>query len=352
MIRIGRNILVSAVLLLLASCTVWERGTGTFLDYPELLESNPQVVEDISLSEEERSAQLEQLRKFATEPYPEYKINAGDVFQIKVYNHPDLELQTPITPDGYIAMMFVGQVKVAGCTLPEAIKKIETALSDYIKTPVVSMAPTLINSQNVTIAGGVNRPGRYSVSDGMRLSDLFAMAGGSASRLFDGQVVDVADFKNSVFVRDNKNVPVDFSAAIERGDHWNNIKLHRDDYIYVAVRSETMVTLLGEVYNPHRRIWNQTLGLLEIISEGGGLKETYWKYAVIMRGSVTNPTYYRADLDGILLGKKPNIMLNPGDIVYVPRDNISEYNVFIRKLMPTGQLINLFLTPGFFWMRF
>ena len=257
------------MLFLLTSCTVWERGTGTFLDYPELSESNPQIVEGIKLSEEERAEQVEQLKKMATEPYPEYRINAGDVFQIKVYNHPDLELQTPITPDGYIAMMFVGQVKVAGCTLPQAIKKIETALSDYIKTPVVSMSPVLINSQNVTIAGGVNRPGRYSVSDGMRLSDLFAMAGGAASRLFDGQEVEVADFKNSVFIRDNKNISLDFSAAIERGDQWNNLKLHRDDYIYIAVRSETMVTLLGEVYNPHRRIWNQTLGLLELIAESG-----------------------------------------------------------------------------------
>lgn len=349
---IGRNLLVGAVLLSLASCTVWERGTGTFLDYPELSESNPQLAEIVKLSEEERSVQFEQLKKLAEDPYPEYKINAGDVFTIKVYNHSDLDLQTPITPDGYIAMMFVGQVKVAGCTLPEAVRKIEEALSGYIKNPVVSMAPVVINSQNVTIAGGVNRPGRYGVSDGMRLSDLFAMAGGSASRLFDGQVVDVADFQNSVFIRDNRNILLDFSAAIEHGDQLSNIKLHRDDYIYIAVRSETMVTLLGEVNSPHRRIWNKTLGLLEIISEGGGLKETYWKYAVIMRGSITNPVFYRADLDSILLGKKPNIMLNPGDIVYVPRDNISEYNVFIRKLMPTGQLINLFLTPGFFWMRF
>ena len=112
-------------------------------------------------------------------------------------------------------------------------KRFDAILSDI-------MSPVLINSQNVTIAGGVNRPGRYSVSDGMRLSDLFAMAGGSASRLFDGQVVDVADFKNSIFVRSNKYISLDFSAAIERGDHWSNIKLHRDDYIYIAVRSETM----------------------------------------------------------------------------------------------------------------
>lgn len=348
-LEIGRNILLGAVLFSLSSCTT---KTDVYMDYPEISEANPHLVEVAKFSDEERTQRFERLKKLAELPYPEYKINAGDVFTIKVYNHPDLELQTPITPDGYIAMMFVGQVKVAGCTLPEAVKRIETALSAYIRNPVVSMSPVAINSQNVTIAGGVNRPGRYNVSDGMRLSDLFAVAGGSASRMFDGQVVDVADFKNSIFVRNNEYLPIDFSAAIEHGDRWNNIKLHRDDYIYVAVRSETMVTLLGEVNNPHRRIWNATLGLLELISDGGGLKETCWKYAVVMRGGIKNTVYYRVALDDILLGKKPNIMLEPGDIVFVPRDSISEYNVFVRKLMPTGQLINLYLTPGFFWMRF
>ena len=90
----------------------------------------------------------------------------------------------------------------------------------------------------------------------------------------------------------------------------------------------------------------------QLIADGGGLRETYWQYAVIMRGGIADPTYSRVDLDGVLQGKKPNVMLEPGDIVYIPRDNISEYNVFIRKLMPTGQLINLFLTPAFYWTRF
>lgn len=352
MIGIGRNIVLSTAFLLLTSCSVWERGTGNFMEYPELSESNPAIMEINKLADEERAKRQEFLKELAQMPYPEYKINAGDVFTVKIYNHSDLDLQTPVTPDGYIAMMFAGQVKVSGCTVPEAVKRIEAALADYIRNPVVSIAPVTINSQNVTIAGGVNRPGRYSVSDGMRLSDLFAIAGGSASRLFDGQVVDVADFRNSLFIRNDEVIPVDFSAAIERGERWNNLRLHRGDYIYVAVRSETMVTLLGEIHRPHRRIWNMTLGLLELVADGGGLLETSWKYAIIMRGGIENANYYRVDLDGILLGKKPNIMLEPGDIVYIPRDNISEYNVFIRKLMPTGQLINLYLTPGFFWMRF
>ena len=345
-------ILSAALLLGLCSCTVYDRGTGNYLDYPELTETNASIVEIATLSEEERRVRFERLKKLAEEPYPQYELDAGDVLNIKVYNHPDLETQTPVTPDGHVGMMFVGQVKVGGCTLPEASKRIEQALETYIKNPVVGISPVSINSQSVTIAGGVEHPGMYSVSSGLRLSDLFAKAGGSSSRLFDGQVVDVADFKHSLFIRGDRIIDVDFAAAIEKGDYWNNIKLHRGDYIYIAVRSETMVTILGEVHNPHRRIWNRTLGLLELIADGGGLRETYWQYAVIMRGGFADPTYYRVDLDGVLQGKKPNVMLEPGDIVYIPRDNISEYNVFIRKLMPTGQLINLFLTPAFYWTRF
>ncbi|MBP5285132.1 MAG: hypothetical protein ILO34_03360, partial [Kiritimatiellae bacterium] len=50
---------------------------------------------------------------------------------------------------------------------------------------------------------------------------------------------------------------------------------------------------------------------------------------------------YQIDVDGILAGKCRHILLKAGDIVYVPKDNISEYNVFVKKLMPTVQLINL-----------
>jgi hypothetical protein len=37
-------------------------------------------------------------------------------------------------------------------------------------------------------------------------------------------------------------------------------------------------------------------------------------------------------------------MLKSGDIIYVPKDNLSEYNVFAKKLLPTAQIINLVTT--------
>ena len=37
----------------------------------------------------------------------------------------------------------------------------------------------------------------------------------------------------------------------------------------------------------------------------------------------------------------PGMPLKAGDIVYVPKDDLSEYNVFVKKLLPTAQLFSL-----------
>ena len=74
------------------------------------------------------------------------------------------------------------------------------------------------------------------------------------------------------------------------------------------------------------------------------MKETHWQHVIIIRDGFANPKMYKVDVDGILAGKCRNVALKAGDIVYVPRDNMSEYNVFVRKLLPTAQIINLVTT--------
>ena len=180
----------------------------------------------------------------------------------------------------------------------------------------------------------------------MRLADLFAKAGGAASYHFNGQSLSAADFANSFFIRKNEIVPVDFVEAIEHGDPLHNIALHRGDYIFIAARENSQVYLIGEISQPGRHVWTPQLGLLELLAAGGWVKEVNWKNVIIIRGGLANPRMYKVDMDGIIRGDHPNVALKSGDIVYVPRDNISEYNVFIRKLFPTVQLINMLISPA------
>ena len=340
---------VIAVAAIFSGC--YDRSTGNFDNFPEITNLPSGVVDQAGLTEEDKRRQLEYLKQLDAQKEPIYRINAGDKIGVRVYSHPDLIMESQVTPDGAIGVMFAGQVQVAGLTLEEASEKIKKVYAKYIKNPELGVFAIDVRSQTVSIAGAINNPGMFVISNDMRLADLFAKAGGSAVRDFDDQMLDAADFQNSIIVRNGEILPVNFSLAIEKGDRWHNIKLKKGDYVYIAVRSEVMVSIIGSIVRPHKRLWDQNLGVLELISSGLGLKEEYWKYGVIIRGGMENPRFYRVDIDGIMQGRCANVRLQPGDVVYIPHDNISEYNVFVRKLLPTAQFLSTFTFPALNFMR-
>ena len=340
--RLFRILLPSAVLLSACGC-YFDRLTGKYDDVPELESSA--LLEETEIEEKGEKENLHVLEELEREGEEVYTINSGDNVAITVYNHSDLAVKTTVTPDGYVGMVFIGQVKVAGLTLEQATRLIEEKLSKYIRNPKVGISPYEIRSETVTIAGAVTKPGMYDISNGMRLADLFAKAGGASTRFYDGQTLDATDLDKSVFLRHNKIIPVNFQRAIVTGQSPYNVLLRKGDYIYIAPREDSMVYLVGDVKKPFRHIWSKNLGLLEMLSDAGWVNETRWSHIIIIRGGLVHPKMYKVDLDGILSGKKNNIPLHPGDIVYVPHDNISEYNVFVRKLLPTGELLNMLTTP-------
>jgi len=347
-LRFPVGMLFAASLIFCLTCC-YDRWTGNYDKVPELDYKHVAVVDKNELSAEEKQKRDDYLKKIACEKTPVYTINGGDQIEIKVYNHADLTTRTTVTPDGFIGMVLIGEIKVSGLTLSQASKKIEDALSKYIRNPKVGLSPFEIVSETATIAGAVSSSGIYTIFNGMRLADLFAKAGGAASRLYDGQTVSAADFPNSLFIRNNKVIPVDFARAIELGDPIHNLPLRRGDYIFIAARENSQVFLIGDIKQPRQHLWHRQLGLLELLAEGGWMKETHWSNVIIIRGGLANPKMYKVNVDGILRGQHPNVALKSGDIVYVPQDNISEYNVFIRKLFPTAQLINMMITPAA-WM--
>ena len=345
-------LLSAASILYLAGGCYWDRLTWSFGDIEELDEKAQAVIETNKPSPEEEQKRNEILEKLEHELNRPYTINAGDTLAITVYNHDDLSSRTVVTPDGYVGMVLVGQIKLSELTLIEASRRIEKELSKYIRNPKVGISTVAISSETATILGAVNKPGMYNISNGMRVADLFALAGGVSARLYDGQVLDAADFEKSVFMRNGKLVPVDFNLAIKQGIRPHNMLLHKGDYIYVATKDDSMVYTIGDVKSSKRHTYHDGMTLLELIASTGGMNETYWSHVIIIRGGLNNPKMYKVDLDGILCGKKSNVLLQAGDIVYLPHDAISEYNVFIRKLFPTAQLVNMISTPMFWYSKF
>jgi hypothetical protein len=103
----------------------YNRDTGNFEQFPDINNLPSGVVDQAGLTDEDRRRQLEFLKSLDEQQEPVYRINAGDKISIRVYNHPDLIMESLVTPDGAIGVMFAGQVQVAGLTLVEASEKIK-----------------------------------------------------------------------------------------------------------------------------------------------------------------------------------------------------------------------------------
>lgn len=329
-----------AVALLLGGCYS-DRMTG---NYDTVLGAD--IGDSAILEMREPDAEAErrinqELADLEHEDGAEYRINAGDKLDIRVYGHDDIGVITRVSPDGCVGMLFLGQVEVAGRTISEARDAIEKGLAPYVKHPVVGVSVREVASETVTISGAAAKPGLYDINSGTRLADAYALAGGSAERLVNGVDVDVADLEHSLLVRGGKLLPVNFRKAIEKGDSLHNVRLRKGDYIFIAQKMESSVTICGEVRFPQRRIYEPGSGLIEVLTAAGWMLESHWSHVILIRDGLNNAKMYKVDVDGILAGKCKNIPVQANDIIYVPKDNASEYNVFIRKLLPTAQLVNL-----------
>lgn len=334
--------------------TVFMTSCNTFYDFDDpyysLPEASTEILEVTMYTPEQLAQRATELANINKQKYPEYTLDIGDEFEIRVYNQRELYATTAVTPDGCISMMFVDKLRVVGLTIDEATQKIEDKLKHYIVDPKVSMIPLDMKSQKASIAGAVVKPGSYPVSKNTRLYDLFAMAGGGATRYINGKELECADFEHSTFTRDGKQLPINFTLAIVEQDLDNNIQVRKGDSIYIGIRSESMVNVTGEVRNPQFQMWNPGMGILQAVSNCGGLLDQNNGFAVIIRGGLENPQFFKADINKIFEGRKLDVPLHPGDTVYIPKDSLSVWNVFIGKLMPTGAFINMLTTP-FFWYK-
>lgn len=299
------------------------------------------IIEESGRDAASADIQRRRLEQIAAEDDAVYTMNAGDYIEIRVYGHDDLGMKTKLGPDGTIGFAFIGQVKLGGKTLADGADAIREELAKFVKNPVVSITLLEVASETATVSGACAKPGVYQISNDTRLADIYALAGASGVRLFNGIDVDVADLEHSQFYRDGEIIPVDFSKAINGGDKLHNIRIRRGDYIYIAQRLESSVTVCGEVRSPHKRLYEPGIGLVETLAAAGWMLDTHWKHVIIIRGGFSDPKMFKVDIDGILSGRCANVPLQPNDIVYVPRDTLSEYNVFVRKLLPTAQLASL-----------
>jgi len=116
----------------------------------------------------------------------EYRLGPSDQIRITVFNEPGLTGPYVVGAQGNIAYPLVGDVRAAGLTVPQFTDALREALSQYVRTPSVSVEVT--NYRPFFILGEVQRPGSYPYVVDLTVMNAVATAGGFTYRANRGRV--------------------------------------------------------------------------------------------------------------------------------------------------------------------
>lgn len=307
-------ILASVALLVSSGCVLGPKPSVRFdARNDKLSEPEMQTVD----RKESLSADL---RK----PEGPYLLGAGDEIVIYRLNartdDPNASLKTFVMPDGTVYYDLAPPLMARGKTVEQFSSELTEALRPFYKRPEVSVALHTAKSRRFSVLGKVYGPNVYPLNRPTTLLDAIAVAGGLELAGGTGTTEELADLSRGIMVRDGKLLPIDFEALIRGGDSRYNIYLKDQDLIFLPPKSTKEIFVLGAVGVPKAIGWREGMGMIGAISEVQGTRPgAYVQRVLLVRDSFSKPRVAILNLDSILKGKHPDVVVRPGDIIWVPR---------------------------------
>ena len=223
-------------------------------------------------------------------------------------------------PDGMVYYNLAGGVKAEGLTQKQFAERLTSALKKDYARPVVNVSLVEVKSRRFSILGRVFKPGIYSLRQPTTLLEAISQAGGLYTSAYSGQTEELADLSKSVVIRDGKALPVNFEKLVRNGDFSQDIYLRHNDFVFVPSSTSSTVLILGAVANPQAVGYREPMTLIDCLAQcRGPVKGAYLKQVVVVRGTMEQPKAALINLQDILTGKATNVLLEPGDIVFVPK---------------------------------
>jgi polysaccharide export outer membrane protein len=110
---------------------------------------------------------------------PASTLGPNDLFEVRVYQEPELSGIYQVGPQGDIMFPLCKQVTVNGLTANGAAEKLRDCLAKgFLRNPQVSVLVKEFNSRKVFVFGEVQKPGTFAFEDGMSVVQALTLAGG------------------------------------------------------------------------------------------------------------------------------------------------------------------------------
>jgi polysaccharide export outer membrane protein len=276
----------------------------------------------------------------------EYRVGPGDVLAIKIPGRPESVAAASDPPQGFrvyssgkVMLPLVGGVAVAGLSVDEIQAKLQEIFKPYLREPVITVEILEFKSQSLYLLGKFNQPGVKYLDRPVSLIQGISLG---------GSFTESADLRGARLVRGNEILPVDIYELVFNNDLRQNIPLQSGDTIFVPGNEQQNVFVFGAVQKEGQiPMVNGRLSLPQALSIAGLGKGSYDRghIRIIRSHSPTRGELLVIDLDRIMSGEALPLPLLNGDVVYVPRSGVGDWNQALSEILPTLQAVSAILQP-------
>jgi len=159
-----------------------------------------------------------------------YKVQVGDVLDVKLFQNPELNDEVTVRPDGMISTALAEDVPAYNHTPAEISADLRDRYKSNLTHPQIAVVVHTFAPNRVYVGGEVNSPGEFiTVGPNLTVSQAVARAGG----------VKLSADRDRLFVirRGQNDVPqsfsVDYMAVIEGRKPESDVRLAQYDVVYV-----------------------------------------------------------------------------------------------------------------------
>lgn len=107
-----------------------------------------------------------------------YRIQPGDILDVKFFYNPELNEQIVVRSDGKISLQLINEVVAAGLTPAQLTENLNKAYSAEVLEPKVTVIVRTPVTDKVYVDGEVNRAGMVAITGTMTALQSIAQAGG------------------------------------------------------------------------------------------------------------------------------------------------------------------------------
>ncbi len=293
------------------------------------------------------------------------RIGPDDLLNIAVFEAPEMNSTVRVSASGDISLQLLGAVHAAGLTPRELESLLQIQLRrTYMKDPHVGVFIQELQSHPVSVVGAVKMPGVFQIRGSKTVIEVLSMAQGLADDAGDTVLImhggGQADWRNvdsqdaapdraalaphlneaianstgsHSDAQENNNgiVEINLKKLLESADSTLNMTVHPGDV--VKVPRAGIVYVVGEVNKPGGFVLqnNESISVLQALALAQGTTHTsaISQARIIRTDPLTGKrTEIPMNLGKIVSGKRPDALLQPKDIVFVP--NSAAKTVFYR----------------------